>query len=462
MSQVRKLLLLIVSILPFWGACSGGAGSSNNSGSGVLAAQTGANRVSGSLGVDVSASGTIIFEPSGPLALQPGQHGNIVMKNSGSGDISGLVVTLGQDLSSFIVKNGCLGLTALPAGGSCALSYNVPSPVTVAAAGDLTVTGINASQSPETLTINVTASSLGKFSWDSLSASTSLQAGQSGQQTLANIGGQDITNVTIKANSPNVTLGGSCMALGGTLKVGIPCELIYGVSANTPPGTQASVIVTAKGDNAEDTPFTFNIVNPSLGHFSFTPDTLELSENSTGTVVLKNTGGSAITGLTISNSSGLFSQISGCNIPSLASGSSCTLNFTSALVTSAQSPLKGTIIATGTSSSVDNNSEQLSVSVSAPLLGHFSFRYFDGTRVKNLNLDVPTKRQLFIKNTGKGTITNVQLTFSPAILPYFTAITCPKDLSPNDSCTLKYEVPAGIDGFKGDISVTGTNADNNN
>ena len=388
--------------------------------------------------------GHFVFESSDGkhitnLDLKPGDSGTILLRNVGKADIfnvklDGLLAPNPQNFVSncFPSDQNQFGVNLKP-GGSCTFVYRIAdeSPNTNFI---LSPTGIGADNNGTArLTVNV--SSAGHFVFRNTDGSNVnklyLKPDDKGTVVLHNTGQADITHFTLTPKSASGTIisqaDSTCLS-ATTLKAGKNCTIDYAVPTAAS-ATAETFTLTAKGTNADNNgtaelPVTVskeaNLVFRNLSGQVITHLDLDVGQN-TGTILLQNTGGTAVTNLTQTGLlPGLLSVTMGtCFLKVggtyLGPGSSCSINY-GPLTTA--SPV--TLTATGHVSG-KTVTAKLTISVTDYNKGHFAFRDSEGNNITALNLKAGSKGRFTIYNTGRENIFGFKLDrpSSPAGI-YFT------------------------------------------
>ena len=372
--------------------------------------------------------GHFVFESSDGkhitnLDLKPGDSGTILLRNVGKADIfnvklDGLLAPNQENFVSncFPSDQNQFGVNLKP-GGSCTFVYRIAdeSPNTNFI---LSPTGIGADNNGTArLTVNV--SSAGHFVFRNTDGSNVnklyLKPDDKGTVVLHNTGQADITHFTLTPKSASGTIisqaDSTCLS-ATTLKAGKNCTIDYAVPTAAS-ATAETFTLTAKGTNTDNNgtaelPVTVskeaNLVFRNLSGQVINHLDLNVGQN-TGTILLQNTGGTAVTNLT---QTGLPSATMGtCFLKFggtyLGPGSSCSINYgpltkASPVTLTATDHVSGkTVTATLTISVTDDNK------------GHFAFRDSEGNNITALNLKAGSKGRFTIYNTGRENIFGFKL-----------------------------------------------------
>ena len=248
------------------------------------------------------------------LDLKPGDSGVVLLRNVGKANIKNVKLNglLATDSLHFVSKCFPSGqnqpLISLKSGDSCTFFYSVAdeSPNTNFI---LSPTGIGADNSGTArLTVNV--SSTGHFVFRNTDGNDMnalyLKPDDKGTVVLHNTGQANITGFTLTSKSSTIIskTSSTCFS-ANTLKTGSSCTIDYAVPAAASV-TAETFTLTAKGTNADNNdtaklPVTVskeaNLVFRNLSGQVITHLDLNVGQN-TGTILLQNTGGTAVTNLT--------------------------------------------------------------------------------------------------------------------------------------------------------------------
>ncbi len=424
------------------------------------------------------------------LDLKPGDSGVVLLSNVGKADIKnvkldGLLASYPLHFVSKCLPSGQNQFEVnLKSGGSCTFVYRVAdeSPNTNFI---LSPTGIGADNNGTArLTVNV--SSAGHFVFRNTDGSNVnklyLKPDDKGTVVLHNTGQADITHFTLTLTSASSTIiskaDSTCLsATTTTLKAGKSCTIDYVVPTATS-ATEENFTLTAKGTNADNNdtaklPVTVskeaNLVFRNLSGQVITHLDLNVGQN-TGTILLQNTGGTAVTNLT---QKGLppatmgtcFLKFDGTY---LGPGSSCSINYGPfnrahpfTLKATGQTSISGKTV---TATLIINTYEKK---------GHFAFSK-DGHGITQLSLKPDDSGTFMIKNTGTADISDFWVNQLPSTTGSIlnnsgvsaSASPCPlnkndkKTLTAKTSCEVGYKVPSDADPEYLTLIPLGDGADN--
>ncbi len=240
-----------------------------------------------------------------------------------------------------------------------------------------------------------------------------LAPSQTGTLTLRNTGGSPITRFTLIIPAEIASyFTGSCRdrtELGKDEE----CQLSYMIPAVPAIGSYSIDVI---GSNAENSPLSLGVTVATRGRFVFRNTKgadikdLDLTPNQTGTVVLRNTGVSSITGISLTFSPEIDSYFTGScrNISQLAKDAQCQLSYAIPAV-----PTAGSYSIEAIGSNAENSPLRLGVTIA--VRGHFVFRNAQGTDITSLDLVPGNTGTITLRNTGGGIIGGISLTFSPEI-----------------------------------------------
>ena len=193
--------------------------------------------------------------------------------------------------------------------------------------------------------------------------SLQLKGGDTGTLNLDNTGSTTITDLNLTVpDSLKAYFTGDCLSVK-SLVSGASCKLSYTIPKVV---TAATGDVKVSGADVDNNPASLSITVSTLGHFEFEQsgksiNKLTLEPNATGTVSVKNTGGSDITDAEISNlnATGFTNVDCPTDSGTLSSGKSCTFNYK---ISTAPEKSDTTIVASG--NNADNSPQNLSIQVS--------------------------------------------------------------------------------------------------
>ncbi|MCF6764243.1 hypothetical protein L3V82_00550 [Thiotrichales bacterium 19S3-7] len=379
------------------------------------------------------------------LNLYPKQTGTVTLSNTGSKDITDFSLTIPEEFNAYITSNTCASTTTLLVNKQCNFSYDTASAKSNFT-GNITASGNSNSvdNTPLKLPVNLATSGHFTFSPQQLT----LYPNQTGTVTLSNTGGEDIESfkLTIPEELSGYISDNSCTAT--TLDSNTHCSFNYDTNGAK---SKYSGNITASGDSntVDNTPLNLAVELNKEGHFSFSPDKLNLFPYQTGTVTLKNTGEETISDfkLTIPEAFTQYIQSNTCqDITSLAKNTSCSIDYDTSEATESYT---GYITATGNTQNVDNTPETLPIHLAK--LGHFVFSETE------LNLYPNESGTVVVSNSGEETITSFKLAIPSEFQQYITENDCAdiNTISVNDSCSFKYNTTGATSDFNGNISVSG-------
>ena len=417
------------------------------------------------------------------LDLKPGDSGVVLLHNVGKANIENVKLDglLAPDPLHFVSKCFPSGqnqpLISLKSGDSCTFFYSVAngSPNTKFA---LSPTGIDADNNGTArLTVNV--SSTGHFVFRNTAGNNVnklyLKPGDKGTVVLHNTGQDNINGFTLTPTSNTIISKTSSTCFSeNTLKTRGSCTIDYAVPAVVASATAETFILTARGTNADNNgtelPVTVskesNLIFRNLSGQVITHLDLNVGQN-TGTILLQNTGGTAVTNLT---QTGLpRATIGTCFLKFggtyLGPGSSCSMNY---------GPLNiahpVTLTATGHVSG-KTVTATLTISVTDYNKGHFAFSK-DGQDIAQLSLKPNDSGTFTIQNTGTANISDFWVKQLPSKTVSIlnnsgvSANPCPlnqnakKTLIAKKSCEVGYKIPSNADPEHLTLSPLGYGADN--
>ncbi len=310
------------------------------------------------LGVKVATQGRFVFFDStnqeiSSLNLSPNDKNTITLRNVGGSAITGISVMIPPSLTPYFTGS-CTSTTELAPGASCQLNYDItPSPANPIT-DSINFSGSNVVNTP--IRLEVTVATQGRFVFfDSNNqeiTNLNLSPNDKNTITLRNTGGSTITNINEVLPPPlNNYFTSSCM-VQGILPPNQICRLEYTIPA-APSSVSDNITVT--GDNAENSPINLAVTVATQGRFVFFDsnnqeiNSLNLSPNDKNTITLRNTGGSAITGISATIPPSLTPYFTGncTSTTELASGASCQLMYT--IPAAPPTPISGNITVTGDS-----------------------------------------------------------------------------------------------------------------
>ena len=419
------------------------------------------------------------------LDLKPGDSGVVLLRNVGKADIKSVKLDglLAHNPLNFVSK--CLPsgqnhpLINLKSGDSCTFFYSVAngSPNTKFA---LSPTGIDADNSGTArLTVNV--SSTGHFVFRNTAGNNMnklyLKPGDKGTVVLHNTGQADITHFNLTPTDSTIIsqTNSTCLSTN-TLKTGESCTIDY-VVPTAVSATKETFTLTAKGTNADNNgtaklPVTIskeaNLVFRNLSGQVITYLDLNIGQN-TGTILLQNTGGTAVTNLTQrglppATMGTCFLKFGGTY---LGPGSSCSMNYGPFTTASTV-----TLTATGHISG-GSVTATLIISVTYEKKGHFAFS--KGSQdITQLSLKPGDSGTFTVQNTGTANISDFWMNQLPSTTRSIlnnsdvsaSASPCPlnesakKTLTAKTSCEVGYKVPFDTDHESLMLIPLGDGADN--
>ena len=418
------------------------------------------------------------------LDLKPGDSGTVLLRNVGKADIGnvkldGLLASAPPHFVSKCLPSGQnQPLISLKSGDSCTFFYSVAngSPNTKFA---LSPTGINADNNGTArLTVNV--SSNGHFVFRNTAGNNVnklyLKPGDTGMVVLHNTGQADITNLTLKPTGKTIIsqTSSTCFS-ANTLKTGGSCTIDYAVPAAV--SAAETFTLTAKGTNADNNgtaklPVTIskeaNLVFRNLSGQVITHLDLNVGQN-TGTILLQNTGGTAVTNLTqtglpLATMGTCFLKFGGTY---LGPGSSCSMNYGPFNIAY---PVTLTAIGHISGKTVTTT---LIINIYAEK-GHFVFSK-DGHSITQLSLKPGDSRTFTVRNYGIVDISDFWVNQLPSTVNILnnngvgasaSASSCPLNqnakttLTAKTSCEVGYKVPPNADPDYLTLIPFGDGADN--
>lgn len=387
---------------------------------------------------------SVIVTRSGKFAFQQGQleitqlnliegaHGTLLIKNKGNGDILNLNIILPSKIGKFTHTCGI----NLAAHDSCSVDYTG----IIHGSDILTVTGSQAENSPANLLITVAP--IGHFVFQKEGVditSLNVNIGSKGNISLKNTFNAIITDLNLYLPQQ---LGSFTSTCGTYLQP-------YGLCLITYTAIKAgSGLLKITGSNADNSPAILNVSVASAGHFSFEQEgraieNLNLIADDTGIIMLKNTGLSSITNVSISLPSwiGIFNH--NCS-PLLNPSDACTIIYNSVI--------PGTSVLKVSGINADNSPSTLPVNIVSH--GHLAYLQNEN-EITSLSLVPQAKGAITLKNSGGSAVTGLTINLPQGIGVFSTD--CGTGLTAGSSCTISYSnVKAGA----GTFSVSGENADN--
>ena len=281
--------------------------------------------------------------------------------------------------------------------------------------------------------------------------------------TVTNNSGQNLGNITYNPGAANGVITPSISSTSCTSSLNAYASCTFNVSlasGSTAGSAQIYPKVCYAGIICSSLPQGSPIavtVPENVGHLEFQQSgspisELDLASGDSGTIMLKNTGTAAVTGLSV-NEGDLadYFNSSSC-MGTLAPGASCSISYDT---TGVSSILTGNILATA--DNTDDELPSLAVTISPAGSGYLVFQQGGSDIIDTLVLTTGTSGSFTLKNTGSATVTGLSFIFNTLDSDEFDTSAC-TSLAPNASCTINYtSVTASTGGY---IQVSGTNADN--